>query len=154
MKICEMMTTDVVCTRPSASVIDAAGQMKKLDIGALPVCGDNERLVGMITDRDIVIRAVADGRDLEQVKVEDVMTPDIQFCMENQPVEHAARIMRDQQIRRLVVLNRKRKLVGIISLGDIAVDTHDDEMAGSALEAISQPATPSQLLQSMAKGSN
>jgi CBS domain-containing protein len=143
MQICEMMTKDVVCTRPDASVVDAARQMKKLDIGALPVCGDNERLIGMITDRDIVIRAVADRRDLEEVKVQDVMTPDIQFCMEDQPVEHAAKVMRDQQIRRLVVLNRNRKLVGIISLGDIAVDTHDEELAGSALEAISQPAMPS-----------
>jgi CBS domain-containing protein len=143
MQICEMMTTDVVCTRPDASVVDAARQMKKLDIGALPVCGDNEQLIGMITDRDIVIRAVADRRDLQEVKVQDVMTPDIQFCMEDQSVEHAAKVMRDQQIRRLVVLNRNRKLVGIISLGDIAVDTHDEELAGSALEAISQPAMPS-----------
>jgi CBS domain-containing protein len=142
MQICEMMTKDVVCTRPDASIVDAARQMKKLDIGALPVCGENERLVGMITDRDIVIRAVADRRDLEEVKVQDVMTPDIQFCMENQPVEHAAKMMREQQIRRLVVLNRNRKLVGILSLGDIAVDTHDEELAGSALEAISQPAMP------------
>jgi CBS domain-containing protein len=142
MQVREMMTQDVVCIRPDSSVVDAARQMKKLDIGSLPVCGDNERLVGMITDRDIVIRAVADRRDLEEVKVQDVMTPDIQFCMDHQPVEHAAKVMRDQQIRRLVVLNGNRRLVGIVSLGDIAVDTHDEELAGNALEAISQPAMP------------
>ena len=142
MRISEMMTRDVKCTRPDASLIDAARQMKKLDIGALPVCGKNDRLIGMITDRDIVVRAVADHRDLEETKVQDVMTPDIQFCMEEQPVEHAAHIMRERQIRRLVVLNKDRRLVGIISLGDIAVDTGDEHVAASALEGISQPAEP------------
>jgi CBS domain-containing protein len=142
MQICDMMTRDVKCTRPDASIIDAARTMKQLDIGSLPVCGDDDRLQGMITDRDIVIRAVVDRRDLEETKVQDVMTPDIQFCMEEQPVEHAAKIMRERQIRRLVVLNRDRKLVGIISLGDLAVDTEDHELVGSALEDISQPAMP------------
>jgi CBS domain-containing protein len=142
MQICDMMTRDVKCTRPDSSIIDAARQMKQLDIGALPVCGPDDRLMGMITDRDIVIRAVVDRRDLEETKVQEVMTPDIQFCMEDQPVEHAANIMRERQIRRLVVLNRDRRLVGIISLGDLAVDTEDHELAGSALEEISQPAKP------------
>ena len=142
MQICDMMTKNVKCTSPEASIVDAARQMKKLDVGSLPVCGPDNRLTGMITDRDIVIRAVADRRDLEETKVQDVMTPDIQFCMEDQPVEHAAKIMRERQIRRLVVLNRDRKLVGIISLGDLAVDTEDHELAGAALEDISQPAMP------------
>jgi CBS domain-containing protein len=140
MKIGEMMTRDVQCTRPTASLMDAARQMKKLDIGCLPVCGDEERLIGMITDRDIVVRAVADGRDLEETKVQDVMTPDIQFCMENQPVEHAAHIMRERQIRRLVVLDGNRRLAGIVSLGDLAVDIGDEHVAGLALEGVSQPA--------------
>jgi CBS domain-containing protein len=142
MQICDMMTRDVQCIKPNASLIDAARQMKQLDIGCLPVCGNNDRLIGMITDRDIVIRAVADNRDMEDTTIEEVMTPDIQFCMEDQPVEHAAQIMRDRQIRRLVVLSKDRRLVGIISLGDIAVDTDDEHVAATALEGISQPAMP------------
>ena len=141
MNISEVMTKDVECTKPGASIVDAARRMKDLDVGCLPVCGDNERLIGMITDRDIVIRGVADRRDLEEVKVQDIMTPDVEFCMENQPVEHAARLMREKQIRRLVVLNRNRRLVGIISLGDLAVET-DDALVGDALEGISEPAMP------------
>jgi CBS domain-containing protein len=136
------MTREVQCTRPDATIVDAAREMKKLDVGSLPVCGDNDKLVGMITDRDIVIRAVADRRDMQEVKVQDIMTPDVQFCMEDHPVEHAARIMREQQIRRLVVLNKNRRLVGIVSLGDLAVDTHDDQLVGNALEGISEPAMP------------
>jgi CBS domain-containing protein len=142
MQISEMMTRDVQCVKPDASIADAARQMKKLDIGCLPVCGKNDRLIGMVTDRDIVIRAVADNVDMEDTTVEEVMTPDIQFCMEDQPVEHAAQIMRDRQIRRLVVLNKDRRLVGIVSIGDIAVDTHDEHVAASTLEGVSQPAEP------------
>jgi CBS domain-containing protein len=115
--------------------------MKKLDVGALPVCGGQERLIGMITDRDIVLRCVADGRDLEETKVQDIMTPDIEYCFEDQPVEHAARLMHDMQIRRLVVLDDNHKLCGIVSLGDLAVDT-DERLVGSALEGISQPSAP------------
>lgn len=141
MNISEVMTKDVECTKPGASIVDAARRMKDLDVGCLPVCGDSDRLIGMITDRDIVIRGVADRRDLEEVKVQDIMTPDVEFCMENQPVEHAARLMREKQIRRLVVLNRNRRLVGIVSLGDLAVET-DDALVGDALEGISEPAIP------------
>jgi CBS domain-containing protein len=141
MQVFEVMTRNVECTQPSASILDAARQMKKLDVGALPVCGGQERLIGMITDRDIVLRCVADGRDLEETKVQDIMTPDIEYCFEDQPVEHAARLMHDMQIRRLVVLDDNHKLCGIVSLGDLAVDT-DERLVGSALEGISQPAAP------------
>lgn len=142
MQVCDVMTRDVQCIRPGASVMDAARHMKKIDVGVLPVCGEQERLVGMLTDRDIVVRAVADRRDMEETKVQDIMTPDVAFCTEDQPVEHAARMMREKQIRRLVVLNHDRRLVGIVSLGDLAVDAEDEELVGSALEGISQPAAP------------
>lgn len=142
MQVCDVMTRDVQCIRPSASVMDAARYMKKIDVGVLPVCGDQERLVGMLTDRDIVLRAVADRRDMEETKVQDIMTPDVAFCTEDQSVEHAARLMREKQIRRLVVLNHDRRLVGIVSLGDLAVDAEDEELVGSALEGISKPAAP------------
>jgi CBS domain-containing protein len=142
MDVRDVMTRNVECIRPANSIIDAARQMKKLDVGVLPVCGDNDRLVGMITDRDIVLRGVADRRDLEEVKVQDIMTPDVEYCFDDQPVEHAARLMRAKQIRRLVVLNSNHRLVGIISLGDLAVDLEDEALVGSALEGISQPAEP------------
>jgi len=115
--------------------------MKKLDIGPLPVCGDNDRLLGLVTDRDIVIRAVADARDLQETKVQDIMTPDIEYCHDDHPVEHAARLMREKQIRRLAVLNSDNRLVGIVSLGDLATET-SEELAGNALEGISEPSAP------------
>jgi CBS domain-containing protein len=140
MEVREVMTPNVECIRPEASLMDAARKMKKLDVGPLPVCGDGDRLIGMITDRDIVVRALADGRDMEETKVQDIMTPEVHFCLEEHDVHHAARLMRDKQIRRLVVLNDDRRLVGIVSLGDLATEGGDEEMTGDALEGISQPA--------------
>ena len=139
MQVCEVMTPHVECIAPGASLLEAARKMKKLDVGPLPVCGDNDRLVGMLTDRDIVVRAIADDRDLEETKVQDIMTPHVEYCFDDQDVAHAARLMRDKQIRRLVVLNHDRRLVGILSLGDLAVEAGDDRLAGDALEGISQP---------------
>jgi len=139
MEIREVMTPHVECIGPDASLLEAARKMRKLNIGPLPVC-EEDRLVGMVTDRDIVVRAIADGRDLEETKVQDVMTPEVHYCMEDHDVHHVARLMRDKQVRRLVVLNDDRRLVGIVSLGDLAVETGDEEMTGEALEGISQPA--------------
>jgi CBS domain-containing protein len=116
--------------------------MKELDVGMLPVCGDNDRLVGTLTDRDITIRAVAEGLDPRTALVRDVMTPSVVYCFEDEDVEEAARLMKDNQVRRLVVLNRDKRLVGIVSLGDLAVDTGDEHLAGSALEAVSEPDMP------------
>jgi len=140
MLVSEVMTPNVQCISPDASLLEAARKMKKLDVGPLPVCGDNDRLVGIITDRDIVVRGIADDRDIHETTVKDIMTPGIEFCFDDHDVEHVARIMHDKQIRRLVVLNHDKRLVGIVSLGDLAVDTGDEEMAGHALEGISQPA--------------
>lgn len=142
MQVKEIMTPDVECTQPSASLREAAQKMRDLDIGPLPVCGDNDRLVGMITDRDITIRAVEDGKDPDATLVRDVMTPNIIYCYEDQDVSDAAHMMEQNQIRRLVVLNRDKKLVGILSLGDVAVDTGNEQLAGHTLEAVSEPATP------------
>lgn len=128
------------CIRPESSLLDAARKMKRFDIGPLPVCGEEDRLVGMLTDRDIIVRAIADGRDLEETKVQDIMTPRVHYCMEHHDVEHVARLMRNWQVRRLVVINDDRRLVGIVSLGDLIVETGDEEMAGEALEGISLPA--------------
>ena len=142
MRIQEVMTRGVQCVRPADSIREAAKKMRDLDVGPMPVCGDNDKLAGMLTDRDIAIRAVADGKDPNATKVQDVMTKDIHWCFEDEDVEEAARKMKQQQIRRLVVLNRDKRMVGIVSLGDLAVDTGDEDMAGDALEAISEPAEP------------
>ena len=115
--------------------------MKSLDVGPLPVC-DNDRLVGMVTDRDITVRATAEGDAPTDVRVRDVMTPEVIYCFEDDPVEDAARLMAAKQVRRLVVLNRDKRMVGIVSLGDLAVKTGDEQLAGNALEGISEPNHP------------
>jgi CBS domain-containing protein len=140
MQVKEIMTPGVECTHPSAKLRAAAEMMRDLDIGPLPVCGEDDRLAGIITDRDIAVRAVAEGRDPEKTLVRDVMTPKIVYCFEDQDVAEAARLMEEKQIRRLVVLNHDKRLVGILSLGDLAVDTGDEQLAGHTLEAISEPA--------------
>ena len=142
MRVSEVMTRGVRCVRPSDTIRDAARTMRDLDVGPVPVCGDNDKLAGMLTDRDITVRAVAEGKDPNATKVQDVMTPDVHYCFEDQDVEEAANQMKDRQVRRLVVLNRDKRMVGIVSLGDLAVETSDEEMSGSTLEAVSQPAKP------------
>jgi CBS domain-containing protein len=133
------MTRHVACARPGDSVVEAARRMKKFDVGSLPVCGADKQVVGLVTYRDIVLRGVTGRRDLREIKVEEIMTPDVEFCFEDETVELAARHMREKQIRRLVVLNDDHHLVGIVSLGDLAVEMDDEMLVGLALEGISQP---------------
>jgi CBS domain-containing protein len=142
MQVKDVMTTDVECVCPKTTLREAAQKMKELDVGPLPVCGDDDRLAGIITDRDIAVRAVAAGLDPGTAQVRDIMTPNIIYCFEDQEVSDAAHMMEQNQIRRLAVLNRKKRLVGIVSLGDLAVDTGDEQLAGHTLEAISEPAMP------------
>jgi CBS domain-containing protein len=137
MKIGEVMTREVCISSPNQTLKDAAKMMSDLDIGALPV-GSNDRLVGMITDRDIAVRGVAAGKG-PAGKVRDVMTEAVKYCFEDEDLEHVCQNMADQQIRRLPVLNRDKRLVGIVSLGDLATK-HDPAKAARALEGISQPA--------------
>jgi len=142
MQVHEVMTPSAECTHPNATLQEAAQLMRDLDVGALPVCGENDRLVGMITDRDIVVRAIAEGRDPKTVRVEDVMSPDIVYCLQDQSIGDAAETMKERQIRRLVVLNRDKRLVGILSLGDLAAKTRDKALSGETLEQVSEPAFP------------
>jgi len=142
MLVAEVMSLGVECARPSDSVARAARRMRDLDVGSLPVCGDDERIEGIVTDRDITVRAVSNGSDVQGACVRDVMTPTIVYCYEDQEVEDAARLMEQHQIRRLVVINRNKRLVGILSLGDLAVRTGDDRLSGEALEQVSEPALP------------
>ncbi len=140
MQVKEVMTRGVECISPTASLEEAARKMRDLDVGPLPVCGDNDRLVGMITDRDITVRAIAEGQNPKTARVQDIMTPDITYCFDDQDVSEAAQIMKEHQVRRLVVLNRDKRLVGIISLGDLAVQARDEGLSSETLERISEPA--------------
>ena len=137
MKLADIMTRDYEWILPETYLEDAAYKMRQLDMGFIPI-GDGERLHGVITDRDIVVRAVAEGLDAAITSVEDVMTEDVVYCYEDQDVSFAADLMAEKQIRRLVVLNRKKKLTGIVSLGDICIKCGDSEMAGNILDDISQ----------------
>jgi CBS domain-containing protein len=136
MKIREAMTPDVRVANPDETIQQAARLMASLDAGVLPV-GENDRLVGMITDRDIAIRAIAEGKGPD-AKVRDVMTEDVKYCYEDQDVNEVTRDMADLQVQRLPVLNRDKRLVGIVSLGDIAISP-DNERAADALSGISRP---------------
>jgi CBS domain-containing protein len=115
--------------------------MRQLDVGSLPVC-ENERLVGMLTDRDITVRCVSEGFDPRTDLVREVMTPQVVYCFEDQDVTEAAKLMKEKQIRRLAVLNRQKRLTGIVSLGDLAVEAGNEQLAGETLEGISEPSSP------------
>lgn len=136
MKIRDVMTPDVRTIAPSATIREAAQAMADTDVGVLPVA-ENDRLVGMITDRDIVVRAVATGLNPD-TSVRDAMSPEIKYCFDDDDVEEVCENMADQQLRRLPVLSRDKNLVGIVSLGDLARQG-DSEAAGEALEGITQP---------------
>jgi CBS domain-containing protein len=138
MKVCEVMTRGAACTHPEATLQEAAERMKSLDVGALPVC-HNDKLVGMLTDRNIAIRSVAEGQDPWTDKVRDIMTPEVFYCFEDQDVSDVAELMQAKQVRRLPVLNRDKRLVGIVSLGDLAVRTGNEQLAGKTLEEVSEP---------------
>jgi CBS domain-containing protein len=140
MKVNEILTHEPQFIATEAPVVDAAMRMKSFDVGMLPVI-EEDRLVGAVTDRDITVRAIADGRDPASVKVRDVMTTEMVYCYEDHDIEEAARLMEIKQVRRLPVLNRNHHLVGIISLGDLAVRTGREDLAGEVLERVSEPTT-------------
>lgn len=140
-QIKDIMTANVEVVSPDTTIREAAQRMRDLDVGSLPVC-DGNRLLGMVTDRDITIRATAQGMDPATTHALEAMTQGIVYCFEDQPVEEAAKLMGAKQIRRLPVLNRDKQLVGILSLGDLSVEADKDVMAGQTLEKISEPSTP------------
>jgi CBS domain-containing protein len=139
MQVKDVMTRGAVCVNPDDTLQHAASKMKALDVGPLPVC-DNDQLIGMLTDRDIVVRCVAEGKDPRSTNVREAMTEGVFYCFEDENVQDAACLMKEKQIRRLVVLNRDRRLVGVVSLGDLAVETSDERLAGQTLQQVSQPA--------------
>ena len=137
MRVSEIMSREVKVASPQDTLQQAARLMAELDSGALPVA-ENDRLVGMITDRDIAIRGDARGCDPKQTPVRDVMTAEkVKYCFEDEEIDDIARNMAEQQIRRLPVVNRDKRLVGIISLGDISART-SGAAAGHALRGVSE----------------
>ena len=136
MQIREIMSSEVELIAPNSTLRDAACMMRAEDIGAIPV-GENDRLIGMITDRDIAIRCVAEDRQPSQCLVREAMSKKVCYCFEDDELDAAARIMADHQVRRLPVLNRNKRLVGVISLADLSLC--DPLMVKSALEGSSQP---------------
>lgn len=141
MELREIMTRNPQVVSGAATLKEAAAKMKDLDVGLMPVC-DGDRLQGMLTDRDITIRATAAGKDPGKTKVSDVMSTDVAYCFEDQEVAEAASLMEARQIRRLPILNKEKRLVGIVSLGDIAVHVGDRDLAGETLQEVSEPAQP------------
>jgi CBS domain-containing protein len=138
MQVFEVMTPDVIVIEAETPLAEAARKMKLLDVGPLPVV-EGERLVGMVTDRDITVRATAEGLDPEKVQVREVMTPEVVACRDRDDVQDAARTMQLAQLRRLVVVDENGRLVGIVSLGDIALQAGDDKLTGETLEGVSEP---------------
>ena len=135
MKVSKCMTRDVELVSPTQTIREAAQMMADLDAGALPVQQD-DRLVGMITDRDIAVRAVAQGKSPE-TPVRDVMSPELLYCFDDQEIEDVSRNMGEVKVRRLPVVNRDKRLVGIISIGDLA-RKEEQTLTGSTLARISK----------------
>jgi CBS domain-containing protein len=139
MKVSEVMTREVKVVSPNQTISDAARMMAETDAGSLPVA-EGDRLVGMITDRDIVIRAVA--RNLSpDTPVRDAMSKEVLYCFEDEDIEHVAENMAQQQVRRLPVVNRAKRLVGIVSIGDVSRKA-DASKTGKAMAGIAQPGGP------------
>jgi CBS domain-containing protein len=141
MQLKDIMTRNPECVRSDSTLQEAARKMRDLEVGPLPVCGDDNRLAGMITDRDITVRAVAEGKDPKMTPVRQVMTEEIAFVFEDQDIDDAASMMQERQVRRLAVLNRDKRLVGIVSLGDLATETGDVQRSGEVLQDVSEPST-------------
>lgn len=137
MKVREIMSEKPEILSPDHTIKQVAEKMLEGDFGFIPI-GENDRLIGTITDRDIVIRAVAKALDPNQTPARDIMTDEIRYCFENDDVEKASQIMCDLQIRRLIVLNDKKRIVGVISLGDIALQYPDTTLSGQLIEKISE----------------
>jgi CBS domain-containing protein len=141
MDVSSVMTREVEVVRPDATIQEAAQKMKEIDVGSLPVC-DGRKLQGVITDRDVTIRAVAEGRDPKQTRVKDVMTADVVYGRTGQDIVEFADTMAAHQIRRLPIVNDDNDLVGIVALGDLAVDAADEELGGDVLADVSTPSKP------------
>lgn len=138
MRVSEAMSRNVRLAEPGQTIRDVAKIMAEIDAGCVPV-SENDRLVGMITDRDIAIRAIAAGKGPD-TPVRDVMSQEVKYCFDDEDLDHVGQNMGDIRVRRLPVVNRDKRLVGIVSLGDLAVK--QSEAAGKAVKGVSQPGGP------------
>lgn len=142
MLVRDCMTPHVELGTPEMTLLEAAKKMREGDFGSLPV-HENDRIVGMITDRDIAVRAVAEGKDPKTTKVRDVMSSEVLYCYDDQSQEEVAENLGENQVRRLPVMNRNKRLIGIVSLGDLARANSAPETVERALLAISKTGTNS-----------
>jgi CBS domain-containing protein len=140
MKVKDIMTKRPEFVKPEANVKEAAVKMASLDVGFLPI-GDESNPQGVITDRDIILRCVAEGRNPEDVMVKDIMTKEIKHISEDSSIEEAGKIMRNNKIRRTLVFNKENKTVGVLSLGDLVVEG-DTQEGGKTLKEVSTPSEP------------
>jgi CBS domain-containing protein len=134
----DVMTRGVETASPDTTIAEVARRMRDLDVGSLPVT-DGNRLLGIVTDRDLSVRATASSKDPNTTRVREVMSPELAWVFDDEPADAAARVMRERQIRRLPVLDRSDRLVGVVALADLATDLGDDKLKGATLEEISQP---------------
>lgn len=137
MKVNDIMTRDPKTAQLDSTLEEIAALMKDEDVGAIPIVDDDNELVGIVTDRDIVVRCVAEGKEASDTTVEDILSEDLTTVEPDADVQHAARLMAEKQIRRLPVV-RDRELIGMVSIGDISVKHEDDEAAGETLQQISK----------------
>jgi len=136
----EVMTKDPASCSASETVTKVAGLMKQHDVGSVPVV-ESDRLVGIVTDRDIVLKVVAGGRNPEQAAVKEAMTPNPVSCKEDDDLEYALRLMKERQVRRMPIVDGGGRLTGIIALADVATRVHKDAKTGELVEAISESGT-------------
>ena len=141
MKLSNVMTGGIQTVAPQASLAEAAKKMASQDIGSLPVCGEGRKVVGIITDRDITVRAVARGMDPNQTRVDEIMTREVLSCPSSSEVEDACELMEKRQVRRLLVTDEHETPVGIVSLADIALCLRENQ-SGEVLKKVSEPDWP------------
>ncbi len=141
MQVQEIMTKDLEMASPSDSLFEVAKKMKSLDVGCMPV-QDRNRIVGIVTDRDIVVRGMAIEKNPSDMSVNQIMSTNIASCFSDDSLEDAAHIMEEKKIRRLMVMDHNNTPVGVVSLGDIAAKSHQADLSNEILENVSQPAHP------------
>jgi CBS domain-containing protein len=135
MKVKDAMHKGADWVAPDTPVAQVAKKMRELDVGSIPV-GENDKLIGMVTDRDITCRAVANGKDLSKLTARDVMTKGIVYCRDGEELDDALRIMESKKIRRLPVIDEKKRMVGMLSLGDVS-HAASRELSGELMAAVS-----------------
>lgn len=141
MKVKEIMTEGIEMVRSSSMICEAAKKMKEFDINALPVQEKNN-IVGVVTRRDIIVRGIAEDIDPKTTSVRQIMSFELACCNENESIEEAAKMMEERHVHRLLILDDQNNPVGILSLGDLAVKSHNEHLAWEVLERISEPARP------------